>query len=63
MFRHQEAFSRDTAAFTTRRRKKRWMTGLSPRKIVRVAVVLTMSFLCWMGVGCFAVEMIQLAGR
>jgi hypothetical protein len=39
------------------------MTDVSPRKILRVAVVLAMSFLCWMGVGCFAFEMFQLAGR
>jgi hypothetical protein len=45
------------------RRRKSWMTGLSPRKIVRVAIVLMMSFLCWIGIGCFAFEMLQLAGR
>jgi hypothetical protein len=45
------------------RRRESWMTDVSPRKVLRVAVVLAMSFLCWMGVGCFAFEILQLAGR
>jgi hypothetical protein len=60
---HQNTFSTDASARHARRRKKSWVTGISPRKILRLAIVLTMSFLCWMGVGCFAFEMLQLAGR
>jgi len=47
----------------SRRHTQSWITGISPRKILRVAIVLTMSVLCWLGVGCFAVEMFQLVGR
>jgi hypothetical protein len=36
---------------------------LSLRKILRFAIVLTMSFLCWIGIGCFAFEMMQLAAH
>jgi hypothetical protein len=60
---HQKAFAGVPARMRPRRRRKGWMTGWSPRKIVRVAIVLLMSFLCWMGIGCFAFEMLQLAGR
>jgi hypothetical protein len=38
-------------------------SDLSSRKILRLAIVLTMSFLCWLGIGCFALEMVQLAAR
>jgi len=60
---HQNTFAGVPTRMRPRRRRKSWMTGLSPRKIVRVAIVLMMSFLCWMGIGCFAFEMLQLAGR
>lgn len=60
---HQKAFAEVPARMRPRRRRKSWMTGLSPRKIARLAIVLLMSFLCWMGIGCFVVEMLQLAGR
>ncbi len=59
---HQHTFS-GTPSRVRPRRRQNWMTDVSPRKILRVAVVLAMSFLCWMGVGCFAFEMFQLAGR
>ncbi len=36
---------------------------LSLRKVLRLAIVLMMSFLCWLGIGCFALEMLQLATR
>jgi hypothetical protein len=36
---------------------------LSLRKILRLAIVLTMSFLCWIGIGCFAFEIMQLAAH
>jgi hypothetical protein len=62
MFR-QNTFSKASRGMRPGRRRKSWMTGLSPRKIVRVAIVLMMSFLCWIGIGCFAFEMLQLAGR
>jgi len=37
--------------------------NVSLRKVFRLALVLVMSFLCWIGVGCFAFEMLQLASR
>jgi hypothetical protein len=39
------------------------MRGLSPRKFLRLAIILTMSFVCWFGVGCLFVEMVQLTAR
>ena len=60
---HQKAFTGPTNAARKRRRAMSWVREVSPRKILRLAIVLTMSFLCWMGIGCFAVEMLQLAGR
>jgi hypothetical protein len=60
---HQNTFTGPNRVARNRRRPKRWATDISPRKILRVAIVLTMSFLCWMGIGCFAVEMVQLAAR
>jgi hypothetical protein len=54
-----------TAVNTMDRRRpgKRSVDEWSLRKILRLAIVLMMSFVCWMGIGCFAFEMMQLAGR
>jgi hypothetical protein len=46
-----------------RRPAMRSVDAWSLRKILRLAIVVTMSFLCWIGIGCFAFEMMQLAGR
>jgi len=46
-----------------KRRSKSWLAEVSPRKILRLTVVLMMSFLCWLGIGCFAFEMFQLVGH
>jgi hypothetical protein len=59
----QKTFSSANPRVYGRLREAGWAEGISSRKILRLAIVLTMSFLCWMGVGCFAVEMLQLAGR
>jgi hypothetical protein len=63
MLEHQNKLSVRLPRLMAPRRKKRWAAGLSYRKILRVAIVLTMTFLCWLGVGCFAFEIAQLAGR
>lgn len=55
-------WSKETAR-TMDRSLRQPASALSPRKILRLAIVLTMSFLCWIGIGCFAFEMMQLAGR
>jgi hypothetical protein len=59
-------WSKDAARQTDRRTRpaaRRSVDAWSLRKILRLTIVLTMSFLCWMGIGCFAFEMMQLAGR
>jgi hypothetical protein len=59
-------WSKEAASKTDRRMRRpgrRSVDAWSPRKILRLTIVLTMSFLCWMGIGCFAFEMMQLAGR
>jgi hypothetical protein len=63
MFREQNTFSSKTAESNERWRRKGWSSNVSPRKVFRLAIVLAMSFLCWMGLGCFAFEMLQLAAR
>lgn len=42
---------------------RRLMRDLSVRKIVRLAIILTMSGVCWLGVGCIALELLQLAAH
>ena len=37
------------------------VSDLSVRKIVRLGIVLVLSAVCWLGVGCLALEMMQLA--
>jgi hypothetical protein len=59
----QNTFSSKVAASNARWRRKGWAANVSLRKVLRLAIVLAMSFLCWLGVGCFAFEMLQLAGR
>jgi hypothetical protein len=39
------------------------VNDLSFRKIARLTLVLAMSFACWLGVGCFAIEVLQLAAH
>jgi hypothetical protein len=63
MFHHVNTFTRKAFGSQTHRRKKSWTSGISPRKVLRLAIVLVMSFLCWIGLGCFAFEMLQLAGH
>jgi hypothetical protein len=63
MARQQYTFSSKTASSNARWRRKGWGANVSLRKIFRLAIVLAMSFLCWLGVGCFAFEVLQLAGR
>jgi len=63
MFEHENTFTRKVFDVHARRPKQSQTPGISPRKVLRLAIVLLMSFLCWLGVGCFAVEMLQLAGR
>jgi hypothetical protein len=63
MFHTMSTLHRGTFPSQARRRKRRSTSVLSPKKILRLTIVLTMSFLCWIGVGCFAFEMVQLAGR
>jgi hypothetical protein len=58
---HQNTFTHHPAP--TRKRSAAKATGISVRKIGRLAIVLFMSFLCWLGVGCVALEVVQLAGR
>jgi len=59
----QNTFSSRGTASNGRWRRKGWAANVSPRKVFRLAIVLAMSFLCWIGVGCFAFEVLQLAGR
>jgi len=63
MLGHQNEISARLPRLNPRLRKKSGAAGFSYRKILRVAIVLTMTFLCWLGVGCFAFEVVQLAGR
>jgi len=63
MFEYANTFTRKPFGSKESRRKTSWGGGISPRKVLRLAIVLVMSFLCWLGVGCFAVEVLQLAGR
>ncbi len=63
MLRHQNTFSFMVSASNARSRRRGGAASVSLRKVFRLAIVLVMSFLCWIGVGCFAFEMLQLAGR
>jgi hypothetical protein len=36
---------------------------LSMRKVARLAIILTMSGVCWLGVGCIVLMLQRLAGR
>jgi hypothetical protein len=63
MFRQQNTFSSKAAASNAGWRRNGWRANVSLRKVFRLAIVLAMSFLCWLGVGCFAFEVLQLAGR
>ncbi len=63
MFRQQNTFSSEAAGPNGRWRRKGWAANVSLRKVFRLAIVLAMSFLCWLGLGCFAFEMLQLAAR
>ncbi len=38
-----------------------FVSDLSVRKILRLGVVLALSAVCWLGVGCVALELLQLA--
>lgn len=38
-------------------------SDISPKKILWLAAMLTISSLCWLGVGCIAVEMVRLAAH
>jgi hypothetical protein len=60
---HQNAFPKMPTKLRLRRRSKSWLAEVSPQKILRLTVVLMMSFLCWLGIGCFAFEMFQLVGH
>ncbi len=35
--------------------------GLSPRKIVRLAILLTLAILCWVAVGWIALKLVEFA--
>ena len=63
MFSHQNTFSLKLVTSNTDWRRKSRAANVSPRKVLRLAIVLMMSFLCWIGVGCFAFEVVQLAAR
>jgi hypothetical protein len=38
-------------------------SDLSGEKILRLAFILTISGVCWLGVGCVALELLQLAAH
>jgi hypothetical protein len=59
----QNTFTPRIAPSNAHRRRKGGAANVSLRKVFRLAIVLVMSFLCWMGLGCFAFEMLQLAAR
>jgi hypothetical protein len=59
----QNTFTPRIVASNARRRRRGWAADVSLRKVCRLAIVLAMSFLCWIGLGCFAFEVVQLAGR
>jgi hypothetical protein len=63
MFRQRNTFSPRLVASSTPWNHTSSAANVSTRKIFRLAIVLTMSFLCWLGVGCFAFEVVQLAAR
>lgn len=63
MFLPPNTFAAHAASLRARGRRQRVTTVVSLRKVLRVAIVLTMSFLCWIGIGCFAFELFQLAGH
>ncbi|HSY36560.1 MAG TPA: hypothetical protein VK814_12470 [Acidobacteriaceae bacterium] len=63
MFQRQDPFSSSAPASNARLRRNRAAANVSLRKVFRLAIVLAMSFLCWLGLGCFAFQMLQLAGR
>jgi hypothetical protein len=63
MLRQQNTFTTTAPASHARSQRRRPTANVSLRKVFRLALVLVMSFLCWIGVGCFAFEVLQLAGR
>ena len=60
---HENTFTSLPPALHQNRRSRHSSARLSLRKIVRLAIVLMMSALCWMGIGWFALEVFQLAGH
>jgi len=58
-----DTFSRSAPRLMITRRRESWISRVSLRKVLRLAIVVIMSFMCWIGLGCFAFEMFQLAGR
>jgi hypothetical protein len=63
MFRQQNTFSPIAPLRNAHSLRRGSTANVSLRKVFRLAIVLVMSFLCWIGVGCFAFEMLQLASR
>jgi hypothetical protein len=59
-------WSEETAKKSNKNQSVLWklrcfVSDLSVRKIVRLGIVLAMSVVCWLGVGCVALELLQLA--
>jgi len=63
MPRHRNTFTSNLFELSAGHRRQGRAANVSPRKVFRLAIVLMMSFLCWIGVGCFAFEVVQLAAR
>jgi hypothetical protein len=63
MVRRKNTFAPTLVALRTDWKQPSWAVTVSPRKVFRLAIVLMMSFLCWLGVGYFAFEVVQLAAR